>query len=133
MLCVNAAINVGNQFERQHINAWKICGCAFGEMRQFPVETSWQMSARSSDLFLDEMKIIQQPFRRRRDVASFFDALSLGVVIAQKLRVGLQARQKKIGAVAVADFMALRQSARVAFQQVDAEQLTAKRLFTRSR
>lgn len=87
------------------------------------------MPARHPNLFLDQIEIIEQPLRRRRDAAGGFDAESFFIVRTQQFLIRGQARQEAVVASARAGLMAFRQKAGVALEQFDAEQLPSKRLF----
>ena len=61
------AVGVGDQGNREGINARVVSQWTIGEFRQFPVITFWQVLANLTDLIIDYVKIVDQPLSRRRD------------------------------------------------------------------
>jgi len=63
---IDAAIGMRNKFHRQFVYAGIVFQRTVGELGQLAMEPVGQMPLRGADLFLNQMKIVQQPFRRRR-------------------------------------------------------------------
>ena len=66
-LRVEAAVGMGHQCPGNAINAGIARQHTFGQLGQFPIITFGQVDVDIADLLFDHMKIIQEPFRRRRD------------------------------------------------------------------
>jgi hypothetical protein len=90
------------------------------------------MPAGGADLFFDQIKIIQQPFGRRRDSPILFSCLGDQVVGVKKNPfVLIEPGQQPISAAARCQFMPAGQRLGVALELIDAEQLGAQRLLVR--
>ena len=131
MLGVNPSVRVRNDLQRDLVDARKIFPRTVEQLRQFAIEPARQMALRRADLFLDEMKIVQQPFRRRCDDAVFFNKQSPLIVIAQNFFVGREARQQQVRPTAIFHAAILRKIARGLFEQINAQQFAAQRFFIR--
>jgi hypothetical protein len=126
---VDAAIHVRNQFPREIIDAGKVGGWPAAQVRQFPAEPAREMPASHPNLFFNQIKIIQQPFRRWSDAANFFNLQSLFIVVAKQFFVGGESWQEAIRTFPGSDLMALRKLTRMALEQINTEQFAPKGLF----
>ena len=118
---VNATVRVRNQFNGDFIDARKIFPRAVAQLRQFAVEPAGQMALRRADLLLDQMKIIEQPFRRRRNAPGFFHAQGVLVVFAQDFFIRRQTRQQQVRPPAGLHAPGLREVAGGLLEQVNAQ------------
>ena len=64
---VDLRIHMRNQFEHQVVNARQPGGRPLHQPRQLPAVITRQMSSRQVNLLLDQVEVVQQPFRGRRD------------------------------------------------------------------
>ena len=69
----NLSIAMGHGLQRKVIDARQPRADAIGrfqcEFRQFTAVAARQMPARGADFFFDEIEVVEQPFRRRREAA----------------------------------------------------------------
>lgn len=93
---VHLGIHVRDQLQHQVVNPREPRGWTRHEARQFPAVALGQVAAREVNLLLDEVKIIQQPFRRRRDVPRGVDQQGRAVELAEPLLIFLQPGQQAV-------------------------------------
>ena len=88
------------------------------------------MTPGGADLFFDEMKIVEQPFRRRRDRA--FASIRLGhelIGVQEDAFVLVQASDEFVGRRPGCQFVGRRHRFGVPFELFDIEEFRAQRLF----
>ena len=95
---IDAAIDVRDQFQRDGVGA-RVTGVrAAREPRKFAAVRARQVSARQPNLIFDQIEIVQQPFRRRRDAPVANDGGGHQVVrLDQDAFVFIQAGDELIG------------------------------------
>ena len=101
-----------------------------GELRQLPVIAGRQIGADLADLLLDEMIVVDQPFRRRRDRAALVDRLGDRAIGVEQHRrvVGEPARQRMALGRLRRHRLRDREAPRVLLEALDAEELFANGL-----
>ena len=66
---VKPAVGVGNKRPRQTIDAGKSLEWTVGQLGQASIVTGWKVVMNFAQLFVDNVVIVDEPFRRRRDGA----------------------------------------------------------------
>ncbi len=102
-----------------------------GELGELTVESARQVVANFANLLFDDVKIIDQPFRRRRDRTLLADrARDTPIGLEQHASVVAHPRRHRPAAPrAVRDALRDRQRLAMLFQSFDAEQFRSDRLF----
>ena len=104
------------------------------EPRQLAAVAARQVPPRDADLFLDQVEVVEQPFRRRREAAlGVGRRREVAAEVDQHALVGGEARQQPLGQAGAAEHVRGREAPAVQGHLVGAEQLGAQRLVLRRR
>ena len=109
---------MGNEGPGQTEYPWIPGERSGGELRQLPVVTGRQIGADLANLLFDQIIIVDQPFRRRRDRAPLVDRLG-DIAIGMEQRrgvVGKPARQRMTFGRLRRDWLCEREAPRVLLQ-----------------
>ena len=68
-LGVDSAIAMGDHFESEVVDPWESGGGPLRQAGKFAAITLWQMPLGRANLLVDQIKIVEQPFRSRRNAA----------------------------------------------------------------
>ena len=104
-LGVNLRVHVRDQFEYDVIDARQAGGRAVNETRQFAAVSARQVPARHLDLFLDKIKIIEQPLGGGSDAAARLHRECGAVETSQDRLVLPEPGQQAVGAAGGDDGM----------------------------
>ena len=96
-----------------------------GQLRQLPVEAGRQVIADLADLLVDDVEVVDQPFRRRRNDSLLANRFREGAIrLEQSACVVPDARRERTPvARVVGDALRGRQALGVLLEPLDAEQL----------
>jgi hypothetical protein len=96
------------------------------------VVTLWQILANLTQLLFHDMKVVDQPFGRRRDGPAFSDRIDeCSVTLEQFATIIFQSRQQQRATPGFDGLMLSGQGARVLLEAFDAEQFFPDGLFIR--
>ena len=128
-LGIESAVGMGDEGPGDSIHA-RIAGeRPLGQLGQLPVEPGRQVVADLAQLFVDDVEVVDEPFRRRSDRALLADGLGDHAIgFAQDAAVVLNARQQS-PAPARRHALRGRQARGVLLEPLDAEELGADRVF----
>ena len=125
---VDAAVAVRDRLECEVVDARKAGGRTLGEAWKFAAVTLRQVSLRRADLLVDQVEIVDQPFRGGRDAAAFrhFHRQQVAHARQDRFVVG-EARQQPVGRTVRGQPMRDREVPAVLFHLLDAEELRPQR------
>ena len=97
VLRINPAVTVRNDFKGYGIHPWETALRAVHQVRQLAVITFGQVPPRRANLFLNQIKVVKQPFPGRCYAAIRPDVLcQQGVNVKQNMFISGQALQKAV-------------------------------------
>ncbi len=130
-LGVQAAVGVRHERPRQAVDTRIASMGVVGELGQLAVEAGGQVVADLAELILDDVEIVDEPFRRRRDGPLLADgAADRAIRRAQDAAVVLDALQQALPAGRAAqDGLGGGQALGVLLESLDPEELRPDRLF----
>ena len=134
-LRVEPAVGVGHEGPGQAVHARVAGQRPLGQLGQLAVEPGREVVADLAQLLVDDVKVVDQPFRRRRDRALLADGGGDDAVrLAEHATVVLDARQQAPPpARPVRDGLGRRQALGVLLESLDAEELGTDRALARRR
>ena len=102
-----------------------------GQLGQLPIEPARQVVADFANLLFDDVKIIDQPFGRRRDRALLADCpRDIPIGVKQYSPIVAHARRHRASASRpIGDALRNRQRLAMLLEPLDAEQLSSNRFF----
>ena len=128
LLDIDVPVGVGDQFEGDGVDPGETRFRTVEEARQFATVGPWQIEARRANLLLDDVKIVEEPLSRRRDVSRFvFSADDEIVGLDELLFVLIEATKEAVRAPLRIETMFPRHRHRVPMQLFAAEQNIADR------
>ena len=126
-LRIDLRIHVRDQFEHDVIDAGKSGGGAVEETRQFPAVAARQMPSGHLNLFLEQVEVVEQPFRSRGDVPGSVHGETGAVEVPQDVFVLTQPGEKSVFTLPRDHSMLGGEGFGMAGQLFDAEQLSPQR------